>query len=79
VCRALTGFSIDAERCDGCRACVKVCPTDAVVGVAKAVHQIKTETCIACGACFDACPTGAVTFFAKRERQQEQAHADLHH
>ena len=42
-----------------CRACLAVCPTDAVSLQNGRMH-IDTETCIACGACLFTCPTGAI-------------------
>ena len=35
ICTALVTYSIDAEDCTGCRACVRVCPTGAITGERK--------------------------------------------
>ena len=47
--------------CIGCCRCIKVCPTDAVVGAAKQIHNVIREACTGCGACVERCPTEAVT------------------
>ncbi|HOG18486.1 MAG: Ferredoxin [Syntrophaceae bacterium PtaU1.Bin231] len=49
------------ETCDGCGACVRMCPTGAVTGAKKTRHAIAAELCIECGACGRICPRGAVT------------------
>ena len=60
VCKALISFSVDPENCTGCRACARICPTQAVSGEKKKVHEIDPALCIKCGACFDACKFDAV-------------------
>ncbi len=60
VCKALITFSIDKNRCTGCGACVKVCPTSAVAGEKKQPHKIEINKCVKCGACFEICPAEAV-------------------
>lgn len=59
-CKALSKYSIDAEKCIGCTACARVCPVDCIEGKVKEVHIIDPEACIACGACYDACKFDAV-------------------
>jgi NADH-quinone oxidoreductase subunit F len=58
MCRALTAFYIDLDRCArGCEACVGSCPVDAIFttkGRKKAVDQ---DRCVKCGECVAACPT----------------------
>jgi NADH-quinone oxidoreductase subunit F len=61
VCRALTKFRIDAELCDGCQACRKVCPTGAISGEKKKTHRIDPEICTACGLCRTKCRFDAIT------------------
>jgi len=48
------------ERCDGCGACVRWCPTAAIRGEKKARHAIDGGLCIECGACGRICPRGSV-------------------
>jgi len=46
--------------CNGCQACVKLCPVDAISGEKKVVHTIDGSVCIECGACGRVCPQNAV-------------------
>ena len=65
ICRELTAYEIIADACDGCHACFKACPVDAITGASKELHVIHHEACISCGACFDVCPTEAIRTFPK--------------
>jgi Na+-translocating ferredoxin:NAD+ oxidoreductase RNF subunit RnfB len=48
------------ERCSGCAACLRVCPTKAIrIRHQKSIRII--DQCIGCGACIRACPAGAVS------------------
>jgi len=60
VCKALITFSIDAEKCKGCRVCAKNCPQEAISGQAKEPHEIDQDKCIKCGVCADVCKFDAV-------------------
>ncbi len=51
---------VTEEICIGCCKCLKVCPTDAIVGAAKQIHNVIREACTGCGACVDRCPTEAM-------------------
>ena len=46
--------------CNGCGACKKVCPVEAIHGKKKGLHVIDDALCIECGACGRICPMGAV-------------------
>ncbi len=59
-CKALQKYSIDADKCIGCGACLRKCPTNAITGEKKQPHVIDAAKCIKCGACMDACKFGAV-------------------
>ncbi len=48
------------DLCIGCCRCSKVCPTDALVGAAKQIHNVLREACTGCGNCIDKCPTEAL-------------------
>lgn len=52
--------AVAEEICIGCCRCIKVCPTDAIVGAPKQIHNVLREACTGCGACVDRCPTEAV-------------------
>lgn len=59
-CRSLLYYVISAEDCIGCMACKRVCPTHAINGEKKEVHQINQEICIKCGACMEKCQFDAI-------------------
>jgi len=61
VCKDLITYSILEDICNGCGACKRICPADAVRGVRKKPHRINTELCVKCGTCFDACKFKAIT------------------
>jgi NADH-quinone oxidoreductase subunit F len=60
VCKALITYAVNADKCTGCTACARVCPTEAATGEKKKVHRIDLEKCIKCGACYDACKFDAI-------------------
>ena len=59
VCKTLFNYMI-SEKCVGCGACKKVCPTDAISGESKQEHLINQNKCIQCGNCFKVCKFGAI-------------------
>ena len=48
------------DKCNGCSACKKFCPTDAIAGDKNTLHIIAADRCIECGACGRVCPAEAV-------------------
>ena len=49
----------DSSRCDGMRACLRVCPTEAI-RIIKGKAVMLTDRCIDCGHCLSACPSNAI-------------------
>lgn len=60
VCTELRKFRIDVEKCTGCGACLKKCPTSAIIGNKKSPHFINENKCIGCGSCKEACKFEAI-------------------
>ncbi len=60
ACKALTNYSIDADKCKGCTLCARNCPVGAISGSVKQPHVIDTTKCIKCGVCMEKCKFGAV-------------------
>jgi NADH-quinone oxidoreductase subunit F len=60
VCKGLTTYRIDPEKCNGCSVCARQCPAGAIQGEKKQPHRIIAEKCSKCGICFDVCKSNAV-------------------
>ncbi|MBN1183024.1 MAG: 4Fe-4S binding protein [Bacteroidales bacterium] len=60
VCQEMKIYKIDVDKCTGCTACAKKCPTGAIIGSAKAPHFIVEDKCIACGSCLSTCKFDAI-------------------
>ena len=67
VCKSLIRYVVIPEKCTGCEACKRACPTGAITGTRKEVHSIIYDKCIKCGACLDACRFEAI------EAQRDEA------
>ena len=52
-------LTIELDRCDGCGACVEVCPEGAI-SLVNGVARIDSGSCTECEACVQACPNGAI-------------------
>lgn len=59
VCRELIVFEIN-DACNGCMACKKVCPVEAIHGEKKQPHIIDTDLCTRCGLCLSTCKFEAI-------------------
>lgn len=51
---------IDEEGCIGCTLCIKVCPTDAIVGSNKFMHTVMDGYCTGCALCVPVCPVDCI-------------------
>jgi NADP-reducing hydrogenase subunit HndC len=60
VCKALTNYYIQPDKCRGCTLCARNCPVGAISGKVKEPHVIDTQKCIKCGACMEKCKFGAI-------------------
>jgi len=56
VCAELIAYQIDAEKCQGCGACARNCPVEAIYEPEEKVYAVDRSKCIKCGACITACP-----------------------
>ena len=60
VCKALSRYIIDPEKCKGCSLCSRQCPVGAISGQIKSPFVIDQDKCIKCGACQAACKFNAI-------------------
>ena len=61
VCKGLTQYYIEPDKCKKCSLCAKKCPVNCISGViGKESFVIDASKCIKCGACMEACKFGAV-------------------
>jgi len=59
-CKSLITYSILEDKCTGCTACARKCPTAAISGEIKKPHSIDPEKCTKCGNCAITCKFGAI-------------------
>ena len=60
-CKPLLTYTIIAEKCNGCTLCARKCPSDAITGKVKEVHEVVQENCVKCGKCAEVCRFAAVS------------------
>lgn len=46
--------------CIGCKKCLQVCPTDAIIGLGKFCHQVIPTDCTGCELCLPVCPVDCI-------------------
>ncbi|WP_409967358.1 4Fe-4S binding protein [Bengtsoniella intestinalis] len=63
----------DAQRCTGCKQCVKFCHFHALVYI-KSTPMVFGEACHSCGGCAIACPYEAITYAPKAVGAIETGH-----
>lgn len=64
-------MTVDERACNGCSACVKVCPTWAI-GIAGEKAVIDQLSCFPCGSCMTACPEQAIVYSPMKQPDEEQ-------
>lgn len=57
---ALEISHIKTDLCIGCRKCVSVCPTNAIIGAPKRMHAVISEWCTGCALCVVPCPVDCI-------------------
>ncbi|MCL2664284.1 MAG: 4Fe-4S binding protein, partial [Defluviitaleaceae bacterium] len=60
ACEHLLGYTVIADKCNGCTICAKNCPVDCIEGERKQIHVIDQSKCIKCGVCLQRCPRKAI-------------------
>lgn len=69
---------IDEAWCIGCTLCLKVCPTDAILGSNKRMHTVIERYCTGCELCVPVCPVDCIAlenFTAERTGWQAWSEA----
>lgn len=62
-CTKLLTYEIIPEKCTGCTICAINCPTSAIDGAKKEIHNIRQDACISCGACVMKCNFDAIKVY----------------
>lgn len=61
VCKKLTSYYVEADKCKKCSLCARQCPVGAITGVVgKEPFVIDQSKCIKCGMCMTSCKFGAI-------------------
>lgn len=74
--QVLTAF-IDENNCIGCGKCIRVCPTDAIVGAKHFLHTVMPLLCTSCEECINACPTDCITLKTPHQPMSPEREAQL--
>ncbi len=61
---------IDESICIGCVMCIKACPTDAILGTAKAMHTVIERDCTGCELCIEPCPVDCIDMVDQTQEPQ---------
>ena len=70
VCKKLLSYTVDPDKCIGCKMCAKKCPAGAIsVNASNEVKEgkklpyvvIDSSKCVKCGACMETCKFGAIS------------------
>ena len=64
-CKPLIEYIIDEEACTGCTVCARNCPTNAISGEKKEVHNVEQDACIRCGLCISSCKFNAINVISE--------------
>ncbi len=56
----MTVAVIDEDWCIGCTLCLKVCPTDAILGSNRHMHTVIASHCTGCELCIPVCPVDCI-------------------
>jgi NADH:ubiquinone oxidoreductase subunit F (NADH-binding)/(2Fe-2S) ferredoxin len=71
ICRDLCTFFIDEKLCKGCGACLRGCPSKAIIGEKKKPHRIIQEMCVHCRTCYDSCKFKSIKILPATAREPE--------
>jgi len=70
VCRDLATFWIDEKLCKACGACLRACPSKAIVGEKKKPHRIIQELCVRCRTCYETCKFNSIKILPASARDR---------
>lgn len=70
----MSGLVVDAERCVGCKRCVRACAFGGIVVEGRLARP--TDACTLCGSCVEACPVQALSIDRRRAAAGDGTGAD---